>query len=54
MKEIKIKDKTYLFIEVSDDGYNFSNNLHSAQIDFLLNVNYKDSSLIVSDIKRLL
>ncbi len=49
MKAIKIKDKDYLFIEVPFDAYGFSNNLHFAQIDFLLNVNYKDSSLLVSD-----
>ena len=48
-KEIKIKDKTYFFIEVPFDAYGFSNNLHSAQIDFLQDIHYKYSSLMVSD-----
>ena len=35
-KEIKIKDKTFLFVEVPGDAYGFSNNLHSARTQLYL------------------
>lgn len=49
MKEIIVNNKTYLFVEVPDNAYNFSNILHSAQIDFLQNIPYKKSFLIFHD-----
>lgn len=49
MKEINLPSGNYLFVEVPDDAYDFSNNLHSAQIDFLQDTPYKDSSIVIKD-----
>lgn len=35
MKTIKIANKEYIFVEVPDRTYDFSNELHSAQIDYV-------------------
>ena len=49
MKEINLPSGNYLFVEVPDNAYDFSNSLHSAQIDFLQDTPYKGSSLVFND-----
>ena len=45
MKEIKLPSGTYLFVEAPDDAYDFNNKRHSSQIEYTINIHYKNTCL---------